>query len=189
MSLSSLERSTKTETPTKKIISHSDTETPLATTSTSADKASSGCSTHQRHSTLAKFFGDPIPIKSIEEPNTHKKPLKLNLDSTPDEINSETKPSLKSLIQVMGFRDKSPEYQACMNFLEAICPKNKGIQTDEVVDLISSDESPNKTVILYIENKISNNEVDNNTNNNAMQEENEKAEDDKNNQEVEETKK
>ena len=70
-----------------------------------------------------------------------------------------------------------------MNFLEASSPKNKGKQTDEVVDLISSDESPNKTVILYIENKISNNEVDNNTNNNAMQEENEKAEDDKNNQE------
>ena len=89
----------------------------------------------------------------------------------------------------MGFTDKSPEYQACINFLEAISPKNKGIQTDEVVDLISSDESPNKTVILYIENKISSNEADNNTNNNAMQEENEKAEDDKNNQEVEETKK
>ena len=120
MSLSSLERSTKTETPTKKTISHSDTEsnrssnseaaepspkrinqkkTPPATTSTSADKASSGRSTPRRYSTLAKFFGDSIPINSIEEPNTHKKPLKFNLDSPPDEINSETKPSLKSLIQ------------------------------------------------------------------------------------------
>ena len=104
-------------------------------------------------------------------------------------MNSPTKPSVKSVIQEMGFTDKSPEYQACMNFLEASSPKNKGKQTDEVVDLISSDESPNKTVILYMENKISNNEVDNNTNNNAMQEENEKAEGDKNNQEVEETKK
>ena len=74
-----------------------------------------------------------------------------------------------------------------MNFLEAISPKNKAKQTDEVIDLISSDESPNKMDILYIENKKSSNEADNNTNNDATQEEHEKLEDDNNNQEVEET--
>ena len=74
-----------------------------------------------------------------------------------------------------------------MNFLEAISPKNIAKQTDEVIDLISSDESPNKMDILYIENKKSSNEADNTTNNDATQEENEKLEGDNNNQEVEET--
>ena len=80
----------------------------------------------------------------------------------------------------MGFADNSPEYQACMNFLEAISPKNKANQTDEVIDLISSDESPNKMNILYIENKRSSNEAENITNNDATQEEHEKLEDDNN---------
>ena len=84
----------------------------------------------------------------------------------------------------MGFTDKSPDYQACMNFLEAISPKNKAKQTDEVIDLISSDEIPNKMDIQYVENKKNSNEADNTTNNDATQEEHEKLEGDNNNQET-----
>ena len=84
----------------------------------------------------------------------------------------------------MGFADKSPEYKACMDFLEAISPKNKAKYTDEVIGLISSDESPNKMDILYIES--SNNIANNNANKEATQEEHEKLEDDNNNQEVDE---
>ena len=85
----------------------------------------------------------------------------------------------------MGFADKSLEYQACMNFLEAISPKNKAEEMDEVIDLILSDESPNKMDILYVENKKSSNKTDNTTDKEATQEEHEKLEDDNNNQEVE----
>ena len=71
-----------------------------------------------------------------------------------------------------------------MNFLEAISPKNKAKQTDEVIDLISSDEIPNKMDIQYVENKKNSNEADNTTNNDATQEEHEKLEGDNNNQET-----
>ena len=111
------------------------------------------------------------------------------VDSPPHEINAPTKPSLKSLYQEMGFTDKSPEYPACTNFLEAKSPKIKGKQTNEVIDLISSDESPNKMEILFIEDKKGSMEANSNPNNNAIQEEQEKAEDDNNNQNVENPKK
>ena len=207
-SLSSLEKSTKSQTPTKETTIHSDTEsnwssnseaakpsskrvnqkkTPPA--STSFNMAPTRRSIRQRHSTLAEAFGDPIPINTIEESITHKKTVKFNIDSPPDHMNSPTKPSLKSLIQEMGFTDKTHEYQTCMNFREAISPKNKVKQTEEIIDLISSDESPNKMVILCIENKKSSNEADNTTNNDATQKEHDKLEDDNNNQEAEETEK
>ena len=96
------------------------------------------------------------------------------------------KPSLKLLIQETGFTDKTPEYQACMNFLEAISPENKAKQT-EVIDFISSDESSNKVDIFYIENKKSSKEADNTTKKDATQEKHKKLEDDNNKQEVEET--
>ena len=142
-------------------------------------------STRQRHSTLAIAFGDPIPINTINESGTRKKPVNFNIDS-PDQIYPSAKPSLKSPIQEMGFADKSSEYKACMKFLEAISPKNKAKQTDEVIDLISSDESPNKMDILYIDNKTSSKVTDNNANKEATQEEHKKLEDDNNNQEVDE---
>ena len=143
-------------------------------------------STGQRHSTFAKAFGDPIPINIIDESDTRKKPVNFNIDSPSDQIYPSAKPSLKSPIQEMGFADKSPEYKACMNFLEAIIPKNKAKQTDKVIDLILSDESPNKMDILYIDNKTSSNLTDNSANKEATQEEHEKLEDDNNNQEVDE---
>ena len=51
-------------------------------------------------------------------------------------------PNLKSLISEMGFHEKSPEYQACLTFLDAIRPKE---QTTQIVDLISPTESPEKS--------------------------------------------
>ena len=206
MSLSSLDKTTKTKAPTTEKITHSDTESnkssnseeaaelspkrmnqeksPPATTSTSENMALSRRSTRHRQSTLAKAFGDPIPINSINESDTSKKPLNFNIDSPSDQIYPPAKPSLKSLIQEMGFADKSPEYKACMDFLETFSPKNKGKHTDEVIDLILSDESPNKMDILYIE--PSSNIADTNADKQATQEEHEKLEDDNNNQEVDE---
>ena len=157
---------------------------PPAITSTSSNMAPSRSSTRQRQSTLAKAIGDPFPTNNINESDTRKKPLNFNIDSLSDQIYPSTKPSLKSLIQEMGFADKSPEYKACIDFLEAISPKNKAKHTDEVIDLISSDESLNKMDILYIDNKLSSNITNTNANKEATQEEHEKLEDDNNNQEV-----
>ena len=144
MSLSSLEKSTKTQAPTKETNTHGDTESnkssnseaaepspkranqkkaPPATTSTSVNMAPRKRSTGHCQSALAKAFGDHIPINTIEESTTHRKPVNFNIDSPSDQIYSPTKTNLKSLIQEMGFADKSPEYRASMNFLEAISPK------------------------------------------------------------------
>ena len=151
---SSLEKITKTQAPTTETITHSDTEsnkssnseaaepspkrinqkkTPPATTSTSANMAPSTRSSRHLHSTLAKAFGDPIPINTIDESDTRKKPVNFNIDSPSDRIYPSAKPSLKSLIQEMGFLEKSPENKACMNFLEAISPKNKAKQMEIIV--------------------------------------------------------
>ena len=205
MSLSSLEKITKPKAPSAETITHSDTEsnkssnleeaaepspkridqkkTPPATASTAENMVLSRRSTRHRQPTLAKAFGNPIPINNINESNSSKK-LNFNIDSPSDQIYPSEKPSLKSLIQEMSFPDKSPEYIACMNFLEAISPKNKAKHTDEVIDLISSDESPNKMDILNI--KQSSNTANTMENKEAIQEEHEKLEDDNNNQEVDE---
>ena len=144
---------------------------------------SSRRSTRHRQPTLAKTFENPIPINNINESDSSKKP-NFNIDSPSDQIYPPEKPSLKSLIQEMGFTDNSPEYRACISFLEAISPKNKAKHTDEVIDLISSDESPNKMDFLYIEQ--SSNTANTIDNKEATQEENEKLEDDNNNQEIDE---
>ena len=112
MSLSSLEKITKTQAPTTETITHSDTEgnkssnseadepspkrinqkkTPAATTSTSANMPPSRRSSRQRQSTLAKAFGDPIPINTINESDTRTKPVNFNIDS-PDQIYPSAKP-------------------------------------------------------------------------------------------------
>ena len=46
----------------------------------------------------------------------------------------------------MGFHEKSPEYQACVKFLEAIKPKQKKEehQQIEIIDLVFPAESPRK---------------------------------------------
>ena len=172
MILSYLQKITKPKASTTETITHSDTEsnkssnseeaaepspnridqknTPPATTSTVENMVPSRRSTRHRQPTLAKAFGNPIPINNINESDSSKK-LNFKIDSPSDQIYSPEKPSLKSLIQEIGFTDKSPEYRACMTFLEAISPKYKAKNTDEVFDLISSDESPNKIDILCIE--------------------------------------
>ena len=43
----------------------------------------------------------------------------------------------------MGFHEKSPEYQACVKFLDAILLKDK-TDTAEIVDLVSPAEIPAK---------------------------------------------
>ena len=43
----------------------------------------------------------------------------------------------------MGFHEKSPEYQACIKFLDAIRPKDQ-TNTAHIVDLVSPAESPDK---------------------------------------------
>ena len=63
-------------------------KTPPATTSTSANMAPTRRSIRQRHLTMAKAFGDPIPINTIEEPAAHKNPVKINIDSPPDQTKS-----------------------------------------------------------------------------------------------------
>ena len=49
---------------------------------------------------------------------------------------------MKSLKQEMGYKDKIPQYQACIKFIEAISPKHSARQT-EVVDLTSPTEYEN----------------------------------------------
>ena len=91
-------------------------------------------------------------------------------------------------MQEMGFTDKTPKYQVCMNFLEAISSKKKEKTTDKIINLISSDDSPNKMEVLYVDTKQGGKETDN-TINEATQEEHEKLEDDNNNEEARELKK
>ena len=82
-----------------------------------------------------------------------EKELRFEIDSPPDQPISEY-PSLKSLIQEMGFTDKTPQYQACLKFIEAISPKHGANQT-EVVDLTSPTEDENVengNDILFVKN-------------------------------------
>ena len=44
----------------------------------------------------------------------------------------------------MGFHEKSPEYQACLIFLDAIRPKDQ-TNTAQLIDLVSPAESPEKS--------------------------------------------
>ena len=71
-----------------------------------------------------------------------KKKFRFETDSPPDQPKSEY-PSLKSLIQKMGFTDRTPQYQACLKFIEAISPKHGGAKQTEVVDLTSPTEDEN----------------------------------------------
>ena len=82
--------------------------------------------TRNRQSTLANALGDPVPINTINMRNREvKTTLRFEIDFPTDKPETCSKPSLKSLKQEMGFTYKTSEYEACVNFLESICPKNK----------------------------------------------------------------
>ena len=98
-------------------------------------------SVRTRQSSLANAFGSPIPINAIKEMKLgSKKKKQFNIKSPTEGTQSPPKTNLKSLIQKIGFSDKTPEYQACMKLLEAISPKNKtrNQEETEIIDLICS---------------------------------------------------
>ena len=99
----------------------------------------------------------------------------LNQKKTP------SKPSLKSLIQEMGFSNKTPEYQA-LKFLEATSPKCTTKKKEEIINLTSPVDSPEKNETLFIVVKKTGKIADNITDDPAH-EEHEKQEDDNNNNE------
>ena len=92
-------------------------------------------STRNRQSALTNAFGNAIPINTITEGSGKTKEFYFEIDSPPEQPKSEY-PSLKTFIQEMGFTDKTPQYQACLKFIEAISPKH-GTKHTEVVDLTS----------------------------------------------------
>ena len=94
--------------------------------------------TRIRQSALANTFGNAIPIDAVIETGKieeKKQVRKFEIDSPPAQKESNY-PSLETLIQDMGFSDKTPQYQACLKFIEAISPK-QGNKKDEVIDLTS----------------------------------------------------
>ena len=110
-------------------------------------------STRNRQLTLTNALGNPILINTINDASQKTKtPLQFEIDSPPDKPETENNPSLKPLIQEMGFTEKTPKYQACVRFLKAISPKNKQKQ-NEIVDLTSPTESTidmNDKDILFV---------------------------------------
>ena len=87
-----------------------------------------------------------------------KKTIQFNNDSPPYKKTSPTKPSSKSVVQEMGFTDKTPQYQACVKFFKAIRSKIKDKNQDnptEIIDLNSPVDSPvkDKIEILFDERK------------------------------------
>ena len=77
----------------------------------------------------------------------------------------------------MGFTDKTPQYQACRKFIEAISPKH-GTKHTEVVDLTSPTEEymadNNNEILLIKENekkqKIDDNEMQDDEEHNKQEE-------------------
>ena len=81
-------------------------------------------SLRNRHSTLSTALGNPNPINTISVTSNHKS-RQLEIDTPQENSASENYPSLKSLIQEVGFTEKTREYKACVKFVEAISPKSK----------------------------------------------------------------
>ena len=98
-----------------------------------------------RQSALTNAFGNAVPINTINDKdnknNEGRKEFRFEIDSPPDKKKTEYI-SLKSFIQEMGFTEKTPQYQDCVKFIEAISPKHSARQT-EVVDLTSPTEDEN----------------------------------------------
>ena len=80
---------------------------PPATISTSPNTIPTKQSVPRRQSKLAKAMGDPLPINTIEEAKTDKQPARFIKDFSPEQEISPSKPRLKSLIQEIGFSDKT----------------------------------------------------------------------------------
>ena len=114
--------------------------------------------TRNRQSALSNAFGNPVPINAIN--NKHDKerktPLQFEIDSRPDKRDTGNYSSLKSLIQEMGFTEKT-QYRACIKLIEAISLKHKTGHT-EVVDLTSPTEDDatagNNNEILFVNSKL-----------------------------------
>ena len=109
-------------------------------------------STRARQATLATALGNPIPINTIQ--NISKAGTKLFEIDSPPEKTPDT-PSLKILIQEMGFSEKTPEYKACIQFIQATSPKHKTNVIDEVIDLTSPAEANDGKMgndVIYCEN-------------------------------------
>ena len=66
-------------------------------------------STRNRQSALSHAFGNPVPINAIENKMDEeiKQPIKFQIVSPPEK-QTDNYPSLKSLIQEMGFSEKKP---------------------------------------------------------------------------------
>ena len=124
-------------------------QTPLANAAEPVRK-----STRNRQSALSRAFGNPVLINTIEEKNDEEKkqPIKFQIDSPPDK-QRDNYPHLKTLIQEMGFMEKTPQYRACVKLREIISPRNKTGHT-EIVDLtsppIEEEASDTNNEILFI---------------------------------------
>ena len=78
----------------------------------------------RQNSTLGHVLGNFVPINAIDRLKASpKKRMQFNIDSPPDKLPLQTKPSLTSQIQQMSFTNKTPEYQACMRILEEVKEK------------------------------------------------------------------
>ena len=85
-------------------------------TPTAIPTASLRKSTRNRQSALSTAFGNPVPINVINNKNNgEKKTLQFEIFSPPDKQSTDNYPSLKSLIQEMGFTEKTPQFRACKN--------------------------------------------------------------------------
>ena len=82
-------------------------------------------STRNRQSALSTAFGNHIPINAIiDKDDKGQKSFRFVIDLPPDKLKTENYPCLKLLIQELGFTEKTPQYQACVNFIKALCPEN-----------------------------------------------------------------
>ena len=64
----------------------------------------------------------------------------FEIDSPAEKLKQDSK-NLKSLVQEIGFFEKTPEYKACVRFIQAIGPKHKPSTTNNVIDLTSPPEA------------------------------------------------
>ena len=90
----------------------------------------------------------------------------------------------------MGFSDKTPEYQACLKFLEAISPKSTDKKNEEnweeIIDLTSPVDSPDNNEILFLELKKTKKAADSITDNKTHEELETQEYDNDNNEETKE---
>ena len=83
-------------------------------------------STRNRQSALSHAFGNAVPFNAIEDKKNEetKQPIRFQIDS-PSNRQEDNCRSLKSLIQEMGFTEKSPQFKACIKIIEAISPEKQ----------------------------------------------------------------